>query len=133
MSKRILLIEDDVDARLLLKHILNSAGYHVEELADGNSFINCGLCVPDLFILDNAMPTIDGVALTKYLRINKQTREIPILMMSANPTVSSKAKKAGASEFLAKPFEVSIFLETVGHLVCASQVENKLAPAQVNQ
>ncbi|HEY3404021.1 MAG TPA: response regulator [Ohtaekwangia sp.] len=117
MSKRILLIEDDTDARLLFKNVLTGEGYSVDAFSEGNTFINVDPTVPDLFIFDNSIPTIDGIALTKYLKIRKQTRHVPVLIMSANQDISAKARKAGASAFIAKPFEVDTFLTTVGQLL----------------
>lgn len=124
-NRRILLIEDDADARLLFKRVLSDAGYTVDALPEGNSFINFNWTLPDLFILDNCMPTIDGVALTKYLKVKKQTSEIPVLIVSANPVIATKAKKAGASGFIAKPFEAHVFLETVRQLVLHKDISGE--------
>ncbi len=117
MNKRIILIEDDTDARLLFKHVLTSAGYEVNDLSNGSSFMNASMPEPDLFILDNNMPTIDGIALTKYLKLKNHTRELPVMIVSGNPSILKRAMKAGAAAFVVKPFDVSEFLATVRRLL----------------
>jgi CheY-like chemotaxis protein len=128
MKKRILLIEDDPDARMLFKRILLNAGYEVDDLANGSIFFNSRSEKADLFILDNTMPTIDGIALTKYLRVKEDTRHIPVLLISANPTLSGKALTAGASAFLPKPFDATYFLSTVSKLISDQAVPLYVQP-----
>ena len=68
--------------------------------------------MPDLFILDKDMPTIDGLAISKYLRVHETTKHIPIIMISAYE-FQDKAKRIGVDEFIRKPFELSYLLESV--------------------
>jgi two-component system chemotaxis response regulator CheY len=117
MKKTICLIEDDADARLLFTHVLSKTGYDVRQLDVGNSILDINEEPADLYILDNCLPNIDGIALTKFLRIKQPTKEIPILIVSGDSSVRSKAKNAGASGFVSKPFEVNAFLNIVNTLL----------------
>lgn len=109
-KKRILIAEDDPDTLFMLETILNRAGYNVESLSAGSSLVEGKNDWPDLFILDKGMPLIDGIALCKYLRIKKATRNIPIIMISANHKLRQKAMAAGATEFIEKPFDAKQLL-----------------------
>lgn len=102
---KILLVEDDEDLRFILHRMLDNAGYSVASLNEGSSILNGDIEWPDLFILDQQIPTIDGLALSKYLHINSETKDIPIIMISAYPELRNKAKRIGVSGYLQKPFE----------------------------
>lgn len=105
MSKRILLVEDDSDSSLILKNILTKAGYIVDCRVDGSSIVERDFLLPDVFILDNSMPTIDGIALCKYLKLKPDTKDIPVIMISGNHQIKSKAMRAGVTLFLGKPLQ----------------------------
>lgn len=117
MKNTICLIEDDADARLLFTHVLCKDGYEVKQLRNGSSILDMNTERADLYILDNCLPNIDGIALTKFLRIKEPTKDVPILIISGDPSVRSRAKKAGASAFVLKPFEVNSFLNIVKTLL----------------
>lgn len=74
MTKKIVVAEDDKDILFVLKFILNEAGYEVEPMTDGKSIISRNQDWPDLFILDNNMPTISGLALCKYLKLKRKRK-----------------------------------------------------------
>jgi len=55
--------------------------------------------LPDVFILDQEIPIIDGFALSKFLRVKKETKEIPIIMLSAYPELREKSDTGGCQRF----------------------------------
>lgn len=114
MVKKILLAEDDPDIRLILKMVLKDAGYEVETHAAGHAIVEKRDHWPDLFILDKALPTIDGLAICKFLKLKEETRNIPIIMISAYHKLRSKAREVGADGFLEKPFDLKVLLDQVG-------------------
>ena len=68
---KIILAEADGDMRLILNQILIDAGYNVRSFPEGAAIINRQLEEwPDIFILDQEIPTIDGIALSKFLKAN---------------------------------------------------------------
>lgn len=125
MVKKILLAEDDADIRFILNHVLNEAGYEVELVSTGHNIVNGKHGLPDLFILDKALPVIDGLALCKYLRIKKETRDIPIIMISAFHQLKKKARELGVNEFVEKPFDVKQLVSLVD-----KHIRNKDLPRQ---
>lgn len=111
--KKILIAEDDQDILLILQMVLTEAGYTVELLPDGKSIVEWSKEWPDLFILDKHMPIIDGLALSKYLRLKEETKAIPIIMISCYHKIKNKAKDVGIDAFIEKPFHLQDLLETV--------------------
>jgi CheY-like chemotaxis protein len=120
--KKIFVAEDDQDILFILDMILHDAGYQVEPLQDGASIVDGKKEWPDLFILDKDMPKIDGLAICKFLRLNEQTKDIPIIMMSAYHKLREKAREAGVNEFIEKPFELKTLLSTVGKYVTEKRI-----------
>lgn len=109
----IVLAERDNDLRFILDRILNDAGHKVESLDEGSNIVNRKVMWPDVFILDQQMASIDGLALSKYLKINKETKDIPIIMISVYPEAKKKARQAGVNVFLQKPFQAVDLLESI--------------------
>jgi two-component system alkaline phosphatase synthesis response regulator PhoP len=113
MKKKILVADDDSDTRYMLQLLLDHAGYEVECLNEGASLVERSGPWPDLFILDRNMPMLDGLALCKYLRFLPETKNIPILMISADPFLEGKARRNGADACIEKPFSGQQLLRMV--------------------
>jgi two-component system alkaline phosphatase synthesis response regulator PhoP len=112
-KKKILIAEDDNDILYILNTILTDAGYTVQSLAEGSAIVEGKLDLPDLFILDKVMPLIDGLAICKYLKIKNDTKNIPVIMISAYHKLKQKAKKAGVDHFIEKPFDIGNLLASI--------------------
>ena len=103
MGKKILVVEDDFDTRYVLSLILRTEGYEVVTAADGE----CALAVahgerPDLIITDINMPRLNGVELTRRLKLGQETSSIPVLAITAyGPMTMKNAISAGAIKTLA--------------------------------
>jgi DNA-binding response OmpR family regulator len=101
---RVLVIDDDADIRLLLRQLLERAGFAVDEAADGKTglrqlFAN----VPSLVILDVSMPELDGYQTLERIR---DLSDVPVLMLTARTQELEKVRglSAGADDYVAKPF-----------------------------
>jgi DNA-binding response OmpR family regulator len=101
---RVLVIDDDADIRLLLRQLLERAGFAVDEAADGKTglrqlFAN----VPSLVILDVSMPDLDGYQTLERIR---DLSDVPVLMLTARTQELEKVRglSAGADDYVAKPF-----------------------------
>jgi CheY-like chemotaxis protein len=116
-KQRILVVENDQDTRFLLERALSEAGYVVETCNAGSGLVEFRHAVPDLFILDRELPTIDGIAVTKFLRLQEDTRSVPIFMISGRQ-IKNKAKRAGIDEFISKPFQLNYLLQLVEKYIC---------------
>ena len=96
----------------LLKRALTRSGYDVETCTGGSGLVEFKHSLPDLFILDKDLPTIDGLAITKFLKLQEGSKEIPIIMISAH-AVRRKAESAGINKFIKKPFKLQSLLKAV--------------------
>lgn len=68
---------------------------------------------PDVILLDILLSGQDGHEIAKDLKNNEATKKFPIIMMSAHPNAKETAKKAGANDFLPKPFDIDDLLNIV--------------------
>ena len=101
--KRVLIVDDEPEARLLLKRRLIASQYDVVEAAEGNSALEmAGRENIDLIILDLMMPGEDGIKIYQVLRQNPQTRDIPVLFLTALSTASSLTERGLELMALAK-------------------------------
>lgn len=104
--KRILIIEDDKSISEILKDYLEMSGYEVECVFDGNAGLECIKNQDfDLIILDLMLPKKDGFDILKEI---SDTKEIPVLMVSAKSDEISKIKglNLGADDYITKPFSM---------------------------
>ncbi|MDO9109903.1 MAG: PAS domain S-box protein, partial [Desulfatirhabdiaceae bacterium] len=114
---RILIADDNEDARLILRRTLESNGYHVEEAENGGLALEkARLNPPDMIISDILMPVMDGFMLCREVRLDKALRDIPFLFYSANYTDEQDEKLAfemGADRFIRKPVDPADFLDEI--------------------
>ncbi|MBT1697559.1 response regulator [Fulvivirgaceae bacterium PWU4] len=127
IKHNIVLVEDDSDACAILTTILTEQGYVVDSMPEGRMLLEPTGRLPDLYILDNSIPTIEGIALCKYLKLQPIAKQIPVLIMSADHGIMRKAYLAGAASFLPKPFDSEDLLQQVQALLCKH--EPQLLPA----
>jgi class 3 adenylate cyclase len=116
MSKRILIVDDDEDVVMIVRHHLVSAGYEVLHAFDGLTALAVAVREsPDLIISDVRMPEFDGFGLLAALRANAATRALSILFLTVlNDTESlERAMRLGVDAYLLKPVQRDVLLETV--------------------
>lgn len=111
--KKILIIEDDRSVQELLTLIFTKAGYEIEISSNGRIIYEMPRQWPDLFLLDKHLDGSDGLEICKYLKSKEQTRNIPVIMLSATPGAESLAYNAGADDFMEKPFNSSVLMAKV--------------------
>jgi two-component system response regulator MprA len=107
MSERVLVVDDDAPVRRMLARTLGAEGNEVVAVADGGqALVEVERSVPDLIILDVAMPGMDGLAVCRRLRGKGVTA--PILLLTARDAVRDRVSglDAGADDYLVKPFAV---------------------------
>jgi DNA-binding response OmpR family regulator len=113
MGLTICIIEDDEGIQDVLKIILNRAGYETEIFPDGKAIFEGAYTFPDLFLIDKQLSGTDGLAICSYLKDDKETKSIPVIMMSAYPNIKEFSMLAGANDFLEKPFKTEALLATI--------------------
>lgn len=113
-DKIILIIDDDEDFQTILKVSLNQSGFSVRSLFDGQ--LNTTLTeqpFPDVILLDVDLPYADGVEVGKQLKSNASTKDIPVIMVSANPYVDVLSREVGARDYVQKPFPLKTLIQKV--------------------
>ncbi len=113
MKKCILICDDDIDILEVTKIILQQ-DYHVETMAHCNEiFRNFEKYAPDLILMDLWIPDMGGEAVTRLLKSSEKTKNIPVIIFSANNDIENVAKDAGADGYLKKPFDIVTLNETI--------------------
>jgi len=116
VAKKILVIEDDADIRMLLKSQLGTAGYDTAFAWDAVTALTVARKEePDLIILDLGLPGGDGWVVMERLQTLAPFAMIPIIVVSAQPSEpnAERATVAGAHAFIEKPYELETVLATV--------------------
>ena len=113
MKTKIFIVDDDKSVRDIFRIILKKAGYDIQLFESGKDLFDNANQIPDLFILDQQLPGIDGLEICKGLKDNKDTRNIPVIIISATPDLELAVKEACADEFLKKPLTKNDLLGTI--------------------
>ena len=111
---KLLLIDDSLDFQLLIKRFLEGSGLTCSMAADTVQATTIALREqPDIILLDIGLPGGGGLLLLDRLRTNLHTREIPIVVVTAQTTTGLEAqvRAKGATGFLQKPFDKKILLD----------------------
>jgi DNA-binding response OmpR family regulator len=114
MAKQIVIVDDDVDILEFMHLALAYAGYDVRVSTTGKDLqqLRPG-DLPDLILLDVKLAEEDGRVICQHLKTNEQTKDVPIIMLSAHVSVRKLQQECSADDFLAKPFELDILLDKV--------------------
>ncbi len=114
----ILIVEDNADVRAYLKSHLGN--YNIEEAVNGVQGLQKAQAIqPDLIISDVMMPEMDGLALCQTLKQNKDTQNIPVVLLTAKAAEENKIDglSAGADDYLYKPFSAKELLARTENLI----------------
>lgn len=106
---KILVVDDDAAINELIKINLELIGYEVITAQDGiKGYALVKQEQPDLVVLDVMMPEVDGYTVAKRIRENNETKDLPILMLTALGQIEDKVKgfDIGVDDYLVKPFEM---------------------------
>ena len=121
MPARIIVAEDNPDAREMLCILLRDQGFEVIGVEDGQEAIEAVKAGrPDLIITDIQMPHLDGIELIKALRAEPGVSDIPVLVITANQSGTiSEAMDAGANAAAHKPLELTHLIGLIKTLIGA--------------
>lgn len=124
MPKRILIVDDDVEALRLVGLVLERKGYEIQAAATGGQALEKATQEPpDLVILDVMMPDMDGYKIAQRLRDNPETSNAPILFFTAKGSITDKIAgfQAGGDDYLTKPIHPAELVSRVEVLLQRSR------------
>ncbi|NUM43818.1 MAG: response regulator transcription factor [Anaerolineales bacterium] len=105
--KSILVVDDETTIREVVRRYLERDGFKVREAADGYACLDAlATHIPDLIVLDLMLPGIDGLTITRQLRLNPKYKTIPIVMLTAKGETNDRIRglDLGADDYIPKPF-----------------------------
>ena len=125
----ILIIDDQPNNLRFISNILTKEGYKVQRAISGEMALNARFAVlPDLILLDIAMPKMNGYEVCERLKANEITCEIPVVFLSifSDTFYKVKAFEVGGVDYIAKPFQVEEFLVRIESQLTIQQLSKQL-------
>ena len=113
-KETILIVEDNVEIQDSLKELLEDENYAIIQAFDGLEGLRlASRCLPNLIISDVMMPEMDGIELSKKIKLNSATSHIPMIILTAKSAAKDKMEgyETGADEYIIKPYDED-FLKT---------------------
>jgi two-component system, cell cycle response regulator DivK len=107
MTKRIIVVDDHEDNRQILRVLLASAGYVMIEAQNGETALAAALSErPDLILMDIQLPDLDGYEVTRRIKSNPRSHDVPIIAVTSYALSDDerKALAAGCIAYVAKPY-----------------------------
>jgi diguanylate cyclase (GGDEF)-like protein len=126
---RVLVAEDSLVVRSLLRRQLEDAGYAVVEAVDGEEALRlCQERHPDVVLLDVEMPKLDGYGVLSAIRKDPDLAEIPVVFLTARATTEDVVEglRLGAHDYLRKPFEAAELLARVSAALRVKALQDQL-------
>ena len=130
MAYKILIVDDDPQARLVLAYILKRKGFDVCEAESGATALAAvGRDLPDLVLLDVMMPDMDGFEICAALRAGRPGHELPIVMLTAKTDADAHTRgmRAGASDYLTKPVRADELVARIQAALAGEVLEGRPA------
>lgn len=126
MSKKILVVDDEVHIRKVVAIKLKNNGFEIVTAEDGLEGYEQAISEqPDMIISDFQMPNMSGSEMVEKLRQNEQTKDIPVIMLTARGFAIDQQQKQSLNiaEFLSKPFSPKELLKTIEEIFapCGAQ------------
>jgi two-component system phosphate regulon response regulator PhoB len=122
---KILVIEDDRALAKVLEYNLLQSGYEVILSSDGQDGLHQARSTsPSLILLDLMIPVMDGLEVCKRLRASQETRDLPIIMLTAKSEETDQVVgyNVGADDYVTKPFSVKVLMERIKSLLRRDQL-----------
>lgn len=128
-STRILVVDDDRSTRSSIRYVLENNGFEVFEASDGEEALaTVSRIRPDVILMDGSMPNMDGFTACEHLQQSPETKQIPVLIITALEDKISieRAFSAGASDYIPKPIHYRVLSERVRKTVDSAHAERRI-------
>ena len=130
-KETILIVDDEEDIIELIKYNLKNEGYSILTAESGEQAIKIAKqSRPDLIVLDLMLPGMDGLEVTRYLRSNEETSDMPIVMLTAKGEESDiiTGLELGANDYISKPFSPKVLTARI-RAIFRRRKKNTMEPA----
>jgi CheY-like chemotaxis protein len=118
LKKKIMIVDDDIEFRLILSEVLVLQGFTVVTARDGaHALERIKIDRPDLILLDLSMPGLDGWQFCAKKYKDPQMKDIPVVMISGHIISDEKARSNHVMATLTKPFDIFQVLDVVGKVL----------------
>lgn len=111
--KKVFVVDDEKSILEALEYMLLEEGYLVKTASHGSALLRMDKELPDVILLDMLLSGEDGRDITRKLKREEKTRNIPVIMISAHPNAQKSVRECGADDFLPKPFDIDELLQVV--------------------
>ena len=114
--RKILVVEDNLMNKILVKDILSARGYQIIEAITGREALNKAMAEkPDLILMDIQLPEMDGVTVTRLIKEHESLKDVPVVALTASAMKGDEEKilKEGFDGYLPKPIDVKRLVEEV--------------------
>jgi DNA-binding response OmpR family regulator len=115
MTKKILIIDDEIDVVKMLVYRIKAKGHEVLTAAKGKDGINIAEAnSPNLILLDYILPDMKAADVSKQIKENETLKSVPIILITASiDDIATKAKECGATDYIGKPIERDILYNKI--------------------
>jgi DNA-binding response OmpR family regulator len=111
--KKIIIVDDDPAIQDAFKLIFPRDIFELTVFANALPVLNSHFEPPDIFILDKQLSGVDGLDLCRFIKKRIDTKNVPVIILSASPNITQLAMDAGADDILEKPFRIQRLREMV--------------------
>ena len=129
----ILVADDEMDIRTMLRLLLERDGYTVEEARNGEEAVAvCQRRMPDIVLMDILMPIMDGAAACSHIQVMPGGDQVPVLMITALNDRQSidRCFDAGATDYITKPINNQVLRRRLARLLRTQQAEAELRASE---
>ena len=127
MSGSILLVDDNPINLKLASEVLTAGGYTIVAAADAEQARDLlKTLLPDIILMDIALPGMDGLSLTKLIKAEHRLQHVPVIALTAYAMRGDdlKALAAGCDGYITKPIDTRILVEQVASAIATARIRN---------
>jgi two-component system phosphate regulon response regulator PhoB len=135
-KETILIVDDEEDIIELIQYNLKNEGYSILTAGAGEQAIKIAKqAKPDLIVLDLMLPGMDGLEVTRYLRSHEQTRDLPIVILTAKGEESDiiTGLELGANDYISKPFSPKVLTARIRAILRRRRKESETESEKIKQ